>query len=45
MKEAFLEAQNANCINGKVGAVIVINNKIIGKGNNSVPQNTTPCTD
>ena len=45
MKEAFLEAQNANCIKGKVGAIIVKDNKIIGKGKNSVPQNTTPCTD
>ncbi len=44
MKIALNEAKKANCAKGKVGALIVLNNKILGKGNNSVPENCKPCT-
>lgn len=44
MKEALEESQNANCVKGKVGAIIVLKGKILGKGNNSVPENCMPCT-
>lgn len=45
MLEALEEAKNANCIKGKVGAVIVKDDKILGKGNNSVPNGIKPCTE
>ncbi|MCI8778818.1 MAG: dCMP deaminase family protein [Bacilli bacterium] len=45
MLEALEEAKNANCIKGKVGAIIVKDNIILGKGNNSVPNGTKPCTE
>lgn len=45
MLEALEEANNANCIKGKVGAIIVKDNIILGKGNNSVPNGTKPCTE
>lgn len=35
----------ANCIKGKVGAILVKNNKIIAKGVNSVPEGIKPCTN
>ena len=38
------ELKKANCAKGKVGAVIVLNDKVLGKGNNSVPNNCKPCT-
>lgn len=41
---ALEEAKKANCAKGKVGAVIVLNDKVLGKGNNSVPNNCKPCT-
>ena len=44
MNMALMETQQANCAKGKVGAVIVLNNKVLGKGNNSVPNNCKPCT-
>lgn len=44
MKIALEESKKANCAKGKVGAVIVLNDKILGKGNNSVPNNCEPCT-
>lgn len=44
MKMALEESKTANCAKGKVGAVIVLNNKVLGKGNNSVPKNCKPCT-
>ena len=34
----------ANCIKGKVGAIIVKNNKIVAEGVNSVPNRIKPCT-
>lgn len=45
MKIALEEAKNANCVKGKVGAVIVLNEEILGKGNNSVPNGCIPCTE
>ena len=42
---ALEESKNANCIKGKVGAIIVKNNKVLGKGNNSVPNGVKPCTE
>ncbi len=44
MKIALEESKNANCAKGKVGEVIVLNDKILGKGNNSVPIGCIPCT-
>lgn len=44
MKIALEESQNANCAKGKVGAVIVLKKKVLGKGNNSVPNGCMPCT-
>lgn len=38
------ESLNANCAKGKVGAVIVFNDEVLSKGNNSVPNNCKPCT-
>lgn len=37
-------ALTANCIKGKVGAIIVKNDKIIAEGVNSVPNGIKPCT-
>lgn len=45
MLGALEEAKNANCIKGQVGAIIVKDNIILGKGNNSVPNGTKPCTE
>lgn len=44
MNIALEESQKANCAKGKVGAVIVLNDKVLGKGNNSVPNNCKICT-
>lgn len=44
MKIALEESKLANCAKGKVGAIIVLSEKILGKGNNSVPINCKPCT-
>lgn len=44
MKIALEESKNANCAKGKVGAIIVLNGEILGKGNNSVPKGCIPCT-
>lgn len=44
MKMALEESKKANCAKGKVGAIIVLNKKILGKGNNSVPNGCMPCT-
>ena len=44
MNMALNESKKANCAKGKVGAVIVLNDKVLGKGNNSVPKNCKPCT-
>ncbi len=44
MKMAIEESKNANCVKGKVGAIIVLNGEILGKGNNSVPRGCIPCT-
>lgn len=41
---AIEESKNANCVKGKVGAIIVLNGEILGKGNNSVPEGCIPCT-
>ncbi|MBR5370528.1 MAG: cytidine/deoxycytidylate deaminase family protein [Bacilli bacterium] len=35
----------ANCIKGKVGAVIVRDGEILSEGVNSVPNGVTPCTE
>ena len=45
MTLAIEESKNANCARGKVGAIIVNNNKVLSKGNNSVPQGIQPCTE
>ncbi len=44
MTIAIEESKKANCAKGKVGAVIVLNGKILGRGNNSVPKGCIPCT-
>ena len=44
MKMAIEESKNANCAKGKVGAVIILKEKLLGKGNNSVPNGCIPCT-
>ena len=38
-------SKKANCIKGKVGALIVKNGKILVKGVNSVPKGIEPCTE
>ena len=45
MNYALKIAPTANCIKGKVGAVIVRDGKIISEGVNSVPKGVTPCTE
>ena len=45
MKEAEKISHLANCIKGKVGAVLVKDGKIIAQGVNSVPEGITPCTE
>ena len=38
-------SNTANCIKGKVGAIIVKNEEIIAQGVNSVPKGITPCDE
>ena len=45
MNYAITLSEKANCIKGKVGAIIVKNNEIIAEGVNSVPIGITPCTE
>ena len=45
MNYALAIAPSANCIKGKVGAVIVRNGEILSEGVNSVPNGVTPCTE
>ena len=45
MKIAIKLSEQANCIKGKVGAILVKKNKVIAKGVNSVPNGITPCTE
>ena len=45
MDYAVKISSNANCIKGKVGAILVKDNKIIAEGVNSVPNGITPCTE
>lgn len=45
MNYAIKLSSTANCIKGKVGAVLVKNGKIIAQGVNSVPNGITPCTE
>ena len=45
MNYALEISTNANCIKGKVGAILVKNNKIIAEGVNSVPNGIKPCTE
>lgn len=45
MQLALKEAENANCIKGKVGAIIVKDEEILSRGNNSVPIGCVPCTE
>ncbi len=45
MNYAIKISNTANCIKGKVGAILVKNNKIISKGVNSVPNGIIPCTE
>lgn len=45
MDYATCLAKSANCIKGKVGAVIVKGGKIVACGVNSVPSGIKPCTD
>lgn len=45
MNYAISLSSNANCIKGKVGAILVKDNKIIAEGVNSVPNGITPCTE
>ena len=45
MNYAIDISKKANCIKGKVGAVLVKNNIIIAEGTNSVPEGIEPCTE
>ena len=45
MNYALKISTTANCIKGKVGAILVKDNKIIAEGVNSVPNGITPCTE
>ena len=45
MNYALNISAKANCIKGKVGAILVKDNKIIAEGINSVPNGITPCTE
>ena len=44
MNMAIEESKKANCVKGKVGAIIILNGEILGNGNNSVPKGCIPCT-
>ena len=45
MDYAIKISSTANCIKGKVGAILVKDNKIIAEGVNSVPIGIKPCTE
>ena len=45
MNYAIDISKKANCIKGKVGAILVKDGKIIAEGVNSVPEGIKPCTD
>lgn len=45
MEKAIEISVQANCIKGKVGALLVKENNIIAQGNNSVPNGINPCTE
>ena len=45
MKYALNLSKTANCIKGKVGAILVKDNKIIAEGVNNVPTGIKPCTE
>lgn len=45
MNYALNISTGANCIKGKVGAVLIKDNQIIAEGVNSVPNGITPCTE
>ena len=45
MNYALEISPQANCIKGKVGAILVKENKIIAEGVNSVPNGIKPCTE
>ena len=45
MDYAVKLSSKANCIKGKVGAILVKDNKIIAEGVNSVPNGVKPCTE
>ena len=45
MNYALKLSTTANCIKGKVGAILVKDSKIIAEGVNSVPNGITPCTE
>lgn len=45
MNYAINLSSKANCIKGKVGAIIVKDNKILSEGVNSVPNGIKPCTN
>ena len=45
MNIALNISNHANCIKGKVGAIIVKNDAIISRGVNSVPNGIQPCTE
>ena len=45
MNYAVKLSAKANCIKGKVGAILVKNNTIVAEGVNSVPNGITPCTE
>ena len=45
MNYALKISTTANCIKGKVGAILVKDNRIIAEGVNSVPNGIKPCTE
>ena len=45
MNYALDISKTANCIKGKVGAILVKDNQIIAEGVNSVPNGILPCTE
>ena len=45
MDYAIKLSVKANCVKGKVGAILVKNKRIIAEGVNSVPDGIKPCTD
>ncbi len=45
MQYALDISPRANCVKGKVGAILVKNKRIIAEGVNSVPDGVTPCTE